>query len=290
MVNLTGVYSLIRVRGANRIDFLHRMSTGNLLGIQPGTGRATVFTTPIGRMVDYAIVLAFPDSLLMIAGGNGQSKLVRWLRKYVFFNDDVQFEDKSAANPIMGLFGEGASGSAETLAAGASRLTLHSHLNAGDCVIVRAPPLDGSGYFLINPPPDMTQAHPMDSISEYQDRRIAAGYPMFPYEINEDYIPLEAGLLGAVSFTKGCYIGQEIIARMESRGQLAKRLVRLRAERAIAAGAELKVDGAAAGKVTSVSSDGRMALGYARSQFASAGQRLVVNDTVVTVVAPDHVW
>jgi folate-binding protein YgfZ len=286
MFNLTGIYSLIRVRGANRIDFLHRMSTGDLLGIQPGTGRTTVFTTPIGRMVDYATVLAFPDSLLMVSGGNGQSKLVRWLRKYVFFNDDVQLADESASSSIIGVFGEGASGFVERITPGASRLTLHGHISSVDSVIVGVPPLGGSGYFVINPPPEMTQGQPVDSIASYQDQRIAAGYPMFPYEINEDYIPLEAGLLQAVSFRKGCYIGQEIIARMESRGQLAKRLVRFEAEQAIGSGAELKVEGVPAGKVTSASTDGRSALGYLRSQYVSAGQHLLAGDTRVAVVTP----
>jgi len=52
--------------------------------------------------------------------------------------------------------------------------------------------------------------------------RIEQGYGAFGRELSQEYIPLETGLLDAVSFTKGCYVGQEIIARMESRGRLAK--------------------------------------------------------------------
>jgi folate-binding protein YgfZ len=62
----------------------------------------------------------------------------------------------------------------------------------------------------------------------YEIIRIKAGFPDSPNEINENYIPLEVDLWDAVSFSKGCYVGQEIIARMESRGKLARKLVGLR--------------------------------------------------------------
>ena len=81
--DLSSLYRRIRVRGANRVDFLHRMSTGDLLGIAPGEGRTTVFTTPIARMVDYATVLAFDDSLLVLSGA-GQGKLERWAAQVYF--------------------------------------------------------------------------------------------------------------------------------------------------------------------------------------------------------------
>ena len=284
IVPLTEVFSLIRVRGANRVDFLHRMSTGNLLKIQPGTGRTTVFTTPIGRMVDHAVVLAFPDTLLLISGGYGHSSLMRWLRKYIFFNDDVQMTDETHQNTHYGVFGDGASEFIESYAAGAARLSLHCHQSIDNTLIVAAAPLAGPAYFLINPPSSLMMSQQVDDRARYDDHRIAAGYPAFPNEINTDYIPLEAGLIDAISFTKGCYIGQEIIARMESRGQLARRLVRLDVEGATMAGSELRVDATAAGKVTSVSSDGRHALGYVRSAFVAHGQRLVSGDDAVLYI------
>ena len=82
----------------------------------------------------------------------------------------------------------------------------------------------------------------------YQWLRLEAGVPEggaddqgpIGRELTEDYIPLEANLWPAVSFTKGCYIGQEIIARMESRGKLARRLVGLRLEAPAEVGAEVR--------------------------------------------------
>jgi aminomethyltransferase len=93
-----------------------------------------------------------------------------------------------------------------------------------------------------------------------------------------DYIPLEAGLWDDVSFNKGCYIGQEIIARMESRGKLAKKLMKLRPSAPVAAGATLRANGKTAGTITSaaVGPDGPVALGYVKTAVLQEGGVLVV--------------
>ncbi len=139
-------------------------------------------------------------------------------------------------------------------------------------MLVVAPPLEGQGYYLLgtgSPPAQM-----LSPLSLYQDLRIRAGYPAASAEIGEEHIPLEAGLKSAISFTKGCYIGQEIIARMESRGQMARRLVKLESDAVLHAGDALSADGASAGSVTSVTSDGHLALAYVRSAHANVGQVL----------------
>lgn len=269
--DLSTQYRRIRVHGANRVDFLHRMSTGNLLGIAPGEGRTTVFTTPIARMVDYAVVLAFEDSLLILSGA-GQGKLERWLRKYIFFNDDVQLVDESDALPMTGLYGADADDFANGFAGKGSEAALWSHRKVGQGVLVKAPPLEGAGHYLLGVP--VAASGQLSPLSQYHDLRIRAGYPAAPNEISDAYIPLEAGLTSAISFSKGCYIGQEIIARMESRGQLAKRLVKLESEGVLHEGDSLQADGTAVGNVTSVTIDGQAALGYLRAALAQVGQPL----------------
>jgi aminomethyltransferase len=107
-------------------------------------------------------------------------------------------------------------------------------------------------------------------------------------ELTEDYIPLEANLWPAVDFHKGCYIGQEIIARMESRGKLARRLVGLRLAAPVAVGTAVRVaaDGPAAGTVTSAGELpglGPVALAYLKTAQADAGSHLLVGDTTGTV-------
>ncbi|MGQ9903828.1 MAG: CAF17-like 4Fe-4S cluster assembly/insertion protein YgfZ [Anaerolineae bacterium] len=270
--DLSDRFGRLRLTGSTRLDFVQRMSTGDMRGLQAGEGRTTVFTTPIGRMVDYTLVLAEPDSLLLVCGGGNQERLARWLRKYILFNDDVQVSDESSALPMLGIFGPEADAWAETVQPGASSWPLYTH-RAG---LVKAQPLQGAGYYWIGRNAPIAQAP--SPLSEYEALRIAAGYPAYPGEINEDYIPLEAGLLDAVSFTKGCYIGQEIIARMESRGQLAKKLARLQltsnGEASAQPGDRLLADSAEVGVITSVSPAGDAALGYVRSAHAQPGARL----------------
>jgi aminomethyltransferase len=87
--------------------------------------------------------------------------------------------------------------------------------------------------------------------------RIEAGRPAFGLEITEDTIPLEVGLWDAVSFTKGCYIGQEIIARMDSRGKLAKRLTGIRLSGPVTAPASLTQADGELGRLTSAAESPR---------------------------------
>ena len=272
--DLSDTFGRLRLTGSTRLDFTQRMSTSDMRGLQAGEGRTTIFTTPIGRMVDYTLVLAEPDSLLLICGGGNQQRLMRWLRKYILFNDDAQVSDESGALPMLGIFGPEADAWAETVQPGASSWPLYTH-RAG---LVKAQPLQGASYYWIGRNAPVAQA--LSPLAEYEALRIAAGYPAYPGEINEDYIPLEAGLLDAISFTKGCYIGQEIIARMESRGQLAKKLVRLqftsRSDTPAQPGDRLLADGVDVGVITSVSPSGDAALGYARSAHVQPGARLSV--------------
>ena len=254
--DLSQAYSRIRLRGGTRVDFLQRMSTGDLRQMQPGECRATVLTTPIGRMVDYLLVVAQDDSLLLLGQGGAREKTLRWLRKHIFFSDDVQVNDESAATELWAEFG----------VAFASRTT------ADGALALRAPAQLGDGHFIVMPKPDAIAVNrALGDISAWDAYRIAQGYPTFPNEISEDYIPLEAGLWGAVSFSKGCYTGQEIIARMESRAQISKKLCILVGD--VEAGVELLSEtGEPAGKVTSTAP--QVALGYIRSSLATEHARL----------------
>ena len=121
--------------------------------------------------------------------------------------------------------------------------------------------------------------------AEFELLRIESGRPRFGRELSLDYIPLETGLWDDISFNKGCYIGQEIIARMESRGKLAKQLVTLTADSELAVGAEIMADGRKVGSVTSaaVGPDGSVALGYVKTK-ALESENLAVGETAVTVV------
>ena len=266
----------VQMTGATRLEFLQRMSTNDVLKLQAGHGCMTALTTPIGRMVDAPAVIAMDDALILLTGAGNAGRVAAWLRKYVLYNDQVAVHDITAVTRMWGIYGTGADDKVRAMDEAAFEQLQtapdYSSATAGPNLLVKMPPIGGAGYALLGaklPGIEMNFA----PIETYEAMRIAAGYPAAPSEINEDYIPLETGLWHAVSFHKGCYIGQEIIARMESRGQVAKKLVQLKlADATIRAGADLQVDGNLVGKVTSASES--WALGYVRSAHAQVGQVL----------------
>jgi len=162
------------------------------------------------------------------------------------------------------------------------------------CMIFRADPIAGDGYYLLIEPKNAAQLLTLLSIGgftpideeTYDYLRIEAGRPRFGRELTLDYIPLEAGLWDDVSFSKGCYTGQEIIARMESRGKLAKRLTRLRPASPVAAGAEIVANGRPGGTITSAADGpaGPVALGYVKTAVLDEGLELKVGNVALTIV------
>lgn len=282
LFDLTQRFGRVQMTGRTRLEFLHRMSTGDVSKLTQGQGAATVLTTPIGRMVDLTPTLALDDAVILLTGANHAAQVVQWLRRYVLYNDEVKVHDISAATQMAGLFGAQADPWLQSLnpeAYAALRdAPIYASVQQGQQLWVKAPPLSGAGYYVVGVGAlaqvkmglgvDVAVA----PIAEYESLRIAHGYPTFPNEISEDYIPLEAGLWDAVSFSKGCYIGQEIIARMESRNQMAKRLVQL------ALNVSPNDDAVSNAVVAVTSQTDRVALAYVRSAFANVGQILRLDD------------
>lgn len=289
LFDLSSVFSRIRLLGSGRLDFLHRISTADLRALRAGEGKPAVLTTPIGRMVDYLIVLAFEASALLLGGGGNQEKVVRWLRKYIFFNDDVQVDDESAQGQLWGMDDQTARALCARWGVDAPAHDLPEYFHqtlylpaGGLLTFLRAPRALGLEWLLLAQSQTVTlEAGPAQDFDAW---RIAHGYPLFPNEINEDYLPLEAGLWSAVSFAKGCYTGQEVLARMESRGQIARRLVRLTSDAPIVAGAPLCDEhGERVGQVTSAAPG--VALAYVRSAFAQVGRELYASSECASRVA-----
>jgi folate-binding protein YgfZ len=242
LLDLTG-FGVVRLSRGDRLDFVQRMSTNDVAGLKPGQGAATVFTSPIGRILDLAFVLLRDADLLLVVGRGADEKIGTWLQEHIFFNDDVLVETITRQQSLMGLCGPDAKVLMEQLcgerAADLRNFHIHSaQIKGVQVTVVRSVPL-GNDYLLLT---DAQRSPALWSIlsdavasaggapvgeTAFETTRIGAGWPRFGHELNDDYIPLEAGLKWAVSFNKGCYVGQEIIARMESRQRLAKRLVLL---------------------------------------------------------------
>jgi aminomethyltransferase len=290
----------VRAVGRDRLELMQRMSTNDMLSLPAGQARDTVLTTAIGRIVDLLRVLNLGESALLLTGAGRAQAVRRWLSGYIFFRDEVRLPDASGELGQINLYGPKAGAVADALLSGAGSLTEDHFLEREDLIVLRGRPLAGDGFTLIAPSAQIealwARALAAGAVAAgeqaYQWLRLAAGRPEAGHELTEDYIPLEADLWPAVDFQKGCYIGQEIIARMESRGKLARRLAGLRLDAPVAEGAEVRVAEATAGSVTSagvVPDLGPVALAYLRTGLCEPGTRVRVGGEGASVtggVAP----
>jgi aminomethyltransferase len=276
----------VRAVGRDRLDLLHRMSTNDLSGMAVGEARPTVLTTAIGRMMDLLWVLNRGETALCLTSPGRAAAVRRWLAGYIFFRDQVKFEDASSETGQLGIWGPRAGAVAGALLEGAESLAENRFVERDGLIVLRLP---SDRYCVIAPAEQLEAVWDRAAAAgaapagedAYQMLRLAAGLPG-EREITEEYIPLEANLWHAVSFTKGCYIGQEIIARMESRGKLARRLCGLRLDAPVAEGSEVKTGGAqtVVGAVTSAGTlpdIGPAALAYLKTASAEPGTRIGVN-------------
>ena len=289
---------MIYLTGGTRLDLINRMSTQVVDKLGSGQGAATVLTTDIGRIIDRPILYASSDAAYLLTGEGHAPALTRFFMRNIFFNDDVQVRDISGETAVLGVYGLRAGGMLAAAGFPETDIPLHhwreAEINGAKAYIHRTDPVAGEGYFVTAGAAgrDAVWAAllaagltPMDNAA-YDYLRIEAGLPRFGRELTLDYIPLETGLWADVSFSKGCYVGQEIIARMESRGKLAKRLVRLQAEAQVERGAEISAGGRVVGSITSAGDGpaGPLALGYVKTSALNEGAALTVNGIDVAVI------
>ena len=288
---------VLLISGETRLDLIHRMSTQAVNGLQRGEGTATVLTTDIGRIIDRLLLYTTSSMVYALTGENNSDNIARYLMRFVFFNDDFQLKDVSEDTAVFAVYGPQAGEKLTAAGFGEVDLPLHHWRQAeiAGCTayVHRTDPIDGGGYFVIGQEADraVLWAHLLATGLVKADEaafdylRIAAGLPRYGRELSNDYIPLEADLWDDVSFTKGCYTGQEIIARMESRGKLAKKLVKLRSAAPVLAGDPLTANGKNAGVITSVAvgPEGPIALGYVKSAVLEAGTPLFVGEPAVQI-------
>ena len=262
------------------------------MDLPAGSGAHTVLTSNKGRIIDVIFVLRRADHLLLLTGDGNETTVAEWIDFYTII-EDTEVEDVTPVTSSVSLMGPGAAG---LLASFAGPDTLPAENEGAADVII-----DGVHAAAIRH--DMGAIPAFDLIASEADgqtlreavteagacpagrdalelARIGQGVPAFGSELSETYNPLEAGLQHMVSYTKGCYIGQEVIARLTTYDKVQKRLARLTwpQEAEVDAGAKLMLDGRQAGVVTSAIRDPRtgtgLGLGYVRKTLSDAGTRL----------------
>jgi tRNA-modifying protein YgfZ len=289
----------ILVSDRDRLRFLHNQSTADFEKRQAGEGCDTVFVTSTARTIDLATGLIVEDEVLLIVSPNRRKYLFDWLDKYIFFADRVKLKDVTDSLASFTLMGAESAGILERL--GCPKLTelpQHSHqLYQFEGIEVRiaiGTELGLPGYRLICDRDKSTALQQaianLGAVTLDEDAweclRIAQGRPKSDAELTEDYNPLEVGLWETISFTKGCYIGQETIARLNTYKGVKQYLWGVKLARSVLVGTPITVDDEKVGVLTSCSEiDGELrGLGYVRSKAGGVGLKVMVGDVEGEVI------
>ncbi len=266
------------VAGADRAKYLHAMLTNDIAALAPGTGCYAAYLTPQGRMIADMTVYELGDLCLLDLHPSVKDTVLARLDQFVF-SEDVRLGDVTETFASLGVYGAqspavlaGALGSEEATRpveeGGLSSLAPFANLRApfrGEPVVIAASDRLGVRGFelycergLAEPLAlALEQAGGVRVAEEAVETvRIEAGRPEFTIDMDQETIPLEAGIENrAISFTKGCYPGQEIIIRIVHRGhgRVAKKLAGLivRNEEVPARGDRLLFEDRDVGRVTS---------------------------------------
>lgn len=283
--------AFVRLTGADRVDLLNRLTTNELINIKPFAGKQTVALTDKARIIDVCSVLHEEQQTFLLGSVNTAPELVRWLKTYIIM-DDVKVADISANVETIEVFGpRSADVIMELTGVDVFSLGVSNHVLSDGIRIVRTPSSAELGYTILGDPEiiqmllSTLQASedtvPEVSAQEYEYLRIHAGMGKIGHEWSLDYNPLEAGLLHLTSFTKGCYIGQEVVARLDSYNKVKQRVMGLSSDSEIILNSELFADGVKVGAITSVAQAKNnvwLALGYIRGEHAHPGSTLTASN------------
>jgi folate-binding protein YgfZ len=286
-----GMPGIIEVRGTDIADFLNRMSTNQIKQLDKNQGIQTVLTNEKGRIIDCITLLNVGDQHLLLCSARNEDNVIQWMKKYIIM-DDVKLSKSTQAYTAIALHGPQAN---QFLAQATGINTMgvalwHSFqasIAGSEALFLRIPPLAELGYLLLSKSESLIsffenqQEIPLADQSIMEILRIESGAGIYGKELSDQYNPLEAGLLHLISFRKGCYIGQEVIARLDSYNKVQKRILGLKSSELLTEGSKILCEDKEQGIITSsvYSIDyGNIALGYIRSEFAFPGSTVQVRD------------
>jgi folate-binding protein YgfZ len=253
------------VTGHDRKDLLHRLATHDVLSLGPGKGRAVCFCTLKGRLIDWTLLLDRGGDLLLLTAN--PERLAGHILQYTI-TEDVTVRNYIAVEIVV--CGPGA----RAFVGVDLEPWCHATRRLADVevLVARIEPLLGEAYAILAPDA-MSLRRVLAEVgralapADVDAARIRAGIPSWPNEINEEHNPWEAGLDASISLHKGCYVGQEVIARLHTYAKVQRRLRRLRLEAPRAPGEPVTSGGREVGRLTTVA--GTEALAYLDIEHAA---------------------
>jgi folate-binding protein YgfZ len=299
------------VSGGDRGSYLHGLLTNDTTALRAGTGCYAAYLTAQGRMIADLFVYELGDVILLMLEGGVKDAVIAKLDQFIF-GEDVQLGDVTASFAQIGVVGPQAGAvvaaalgtvAADALAALPEHGNVRIDWRGGAAIVVRITDIGEPGFDVYV---ERAQAAALTSALAAHDAaemdeataetlRIETGVPRFGRDMDEETIPLEAGIESrAISFTKGCYVGQEVIIRVLHRGhgRVARKLVGLTIDGSDVPqpGARITSGDREIGEVTSSTMSPALqrpiALGYVHRDFVEPGTSVTIgsaNAHVTTV-------
>src|SRR6185369_12864692 len=238
-------YSYIVVSGKDRASYLQGLLTNDIVALGPGQGCYTAYLTAQGRMIADLWVYELGDVMLLRVLRDVKPTVLSKLDQFIF-SEDVQLGDVTDTFIALAIVGPRSaaclSSALEIPEETLTRLAEHGNLRASflgqSAIVLRVADLGEPGFDVLiesiafeplRAALHRAGGHDIDAIT-VETLRVEAGVPKFHQDMDEETIPLEAGIEGrAISLTKGCYVGQEVIIRVlhRGRGRVAQKLVGL---------------------------------------------------------------
>jgi folate-binding protein YgfZ len=302
LFDATNSYGRLFAKGNDAIDLLHRMSTNEMKPLEEAKSQAvlTALLNEKGRFIDVLkVVRDCNGHVMLIASKGSEESIIRWLDKFTIM-EDARFVPATEtiaqflicgpkANSILSKYTE------QDLSGSLRASVFDLQMDATTATIVKAPSIAGNAWFVLTVTEsaaviwNQLQKEVLASEGAIFDSelfevlRIENGTPIAPNEINDKHNPLELALASeSVSFTKGCYIGQEVIARLDAQNKVQRTLVGLKfADGEPSIGDRISDEsligtplGDEIGDVTSIAdspANGIIGLGYVRAKYANPG-------------------
>jgi folate-binding protein YgfZ len=235
---------LIQMTGQDVLDFLHRISTNKLKDLKNLEKRDTIFLNEKGRFIDRTTLVSLDNEFLLIGSANEKNCLLSWINKFII-TEDIQTKDVSGKYLLLEFIGPQSESFISLLIGKENHISDQSNVRRFD--------VDGFTFRLfmntesnnikvfkllidrercsdfIEHLYSIKSVFDFDLIGDdaFNAFRVENGIPAFPNEINPETNPHEVNLIDDVCFTKGCYIGQEVIARLDSYDKVQRKLYRV---------------------------------------------------------------
>ena len=297
LIDLSSLRGRIRVSGSEATMFLNGLITNDVKNLAQNRWMPAVFPTVQGRLIGAVRVIRGNEPSFLIDTETASHEAVLKTVSRFTLAGDFKVADITSETALLSVQGEKAADVVEKVF-GISDLPDNGVVEKGGVTIVRASHTGENGFDIIAASSQKAElqqaleAAGAQAIGEdtFEILRVEAGIARFGQDMDESNVVPETNLDDAVSYTKGCYVGQEIIVRIKHRGHPAKKLTRLRFEtdQQVEPGAVIRsTDNQEIGRVTSAVISprlGSIGLGYVRYEYLADGTRVVVGDGIEAIV------